>query len=940
MPHRLLSLLAGLFLLAAAAAATIPAPPPPDLYDVEIRYRIDAFRNLRVRLYRQMQQYLTRHGFRRDPEEDVPAEEAEDIGHTTLRGTVPGARAHELIGESHVETVFLLPHGAKLPPEKKDRVRVDLELSTGRTPERQKLFYQQTREVLAKLDFRAAAGYDHRGFTRLVGSMPIDKLDNLKQDLRKLQIAAGQPPPFGARVRLTTSALAALAGAGVPEPVTDRLREMTENVYENREAFIGALNAYLRPELFKFEERERYSKDEVERFKRLAYDQAAFVGAWPIRISEVRPDMPLPAQTPGLPLVPPGEEKLSQELRNIVADKEEANKPRRLELMLAGTPGEDDRTWRRRLTAGVPDLVFEGRVGPLVTVLVAPVHAKALAALGEVLAVRTVTPARPGSQSPGGSAETWKPLFATSGLARLHDLNYRGKGSRVAIIDTDFSGWEALRGKTLPEATTLVDMTAQRNPQLQPDPEAGAGPGPGTRRAVTVMRAAPEAELTLIRVDAAAPYMLYEVAQAINGDDPRSLNMDNRLVDIQFERKALATRAELLLEERKLIREIFEEDGPGAKRRADYKRRQAELERDEQVLAALARRYLAQQQAMQRLRGVRVVASALTWDEGFPADGTSTLTRYFDDRPFRAALWFQAAGDVRGQSWTGPFRDADGNGIMEFSPPSSPLPAGVWTPELSFLAWRHDGTSAALPAGTRLRLSLQWREAHDGRYRRVGEDPYREPLARRMRLVLLRQLDPEGKTRPADDMQVVAQSSGLPQRLSQTATGATYEVTLDYVVPDTGRYAVRVEGQAPTDVFPREEPTIPAMHRESEMQMRLFVTTQAGLGRAVWRDYVTDAGSLGMPGDARTAITVGAADNRGQRQLYSAGGAPFGADLQAKPDLLAYDAGGGTAEAAAFAAGVAAAARSGGKMRATTLPALGEPGGLLQLSPRWAPSDH
>ena len=42
------------------------------------------------------------------------------------------------------------------------------------------------------------------------------------------------------------------------------------------------------------------------------------------------------------------------------------------------------------------------------------------------------------------------------------------------------------------------------------------------------------------------------------------------------------------------------------------------------------------------LKGVRVVANSLVWAEGYPVDGSSALSRYFDDKPFRAALWFQS----------------------------------------------------------------------------------------------------------------------------------------------------------------------------------------------------------------------------------------------------------------------------------------------------------
>jgi hypothetical protein len=365
-----------------------------------------------------------------------------------------------------------------------------------------------------------------------------------------------------------------------------------------------------------------------------------------------------------------------------------------------------------------------------------------------------------------------------------------------------------------------------------------------------------------------------------------------------------------------------------------YRVRQRIYNRDALAFQQWLDRYFQQKQNIQSLRGIRVVASALSWHDGYPADGSSALSRYFDDRPFRAALWFQAAGDARGQSWTGFFRDADGNGIMEFADPRQPLPPDVWTPEVNFLSWQtpKGKTVQDIPAGTRLRISLQWNEAHDPLYAATGEDPYRQPLARNMRVFLLRQLDPTGKRQPADDMEIVAQSVDPGMRLSATANSAIYEVTLDVKIKDTGRYAVRVGGIAPDSIYPPGDPTLPFMRKRSEMHVRLFVAPLNGSGRAIFHDYVTAAGSLGMPADAQTAITVGAADLGNKRQPYSGGGTPFGLALLAKPDMLAYDLGEGTAESTAFAAGLAALVPLAGRTPAACLQNFHiPPGGVLRL---------
>src|SRR5262249_58526317 len=138
-----------------------------------------------------------------------------------------------------------------------------------------------------------------------------------------------------------------------------------------------------------------------------------------------------------------------------------------------------------------------------------------------------------------------------------------------------------------------------------------------------------------------------------------------------------------------------------------------------------------------------------------------------------------AGGDARGKSWTAPSRDPEGRGARE-SPPGKRRRAGLGPRGLISLPGRPQRGPAGpdIPAGTRFRITLQWREAHDPLYAQTGEDPYRLPLARNMRLVLLHQPDPTGTRQPADDLEVVAQSVGLPQRLGASPSSASYRITL------------------------------------------------------------------------------------------------------------------------------------------------------------------
>src|SRR5262249_18190454 len=119
-----------------------------------------------------------------------------------------------------------------------------------------------------------------------------------------------------------------------------------------------------------------------------------------------------------------------------------------------------------------------------------------------------------------------------------------------------------------------------------------------------------------------------------------------------------------------------------------YRRDEDAVARDDEALRAREVRYLQFMRDVRGLRGVNLVASTLVWGQGYPVDGTSALSSYFNERPFKAALWFQAGGDTRGQAWAGPFRDADANGVMELAAPGARLPAGNWSPEVNFLGWQ------------------------------------------------------------------------------------------------------------------------------------------------------------------------------------------------------------------------------------------------------------
>ena len=218
---------------------------------------------------------------------------------------------------------------------------------------------------------------------------------------------------------------------------------------------------------------------------------------------------------------------------------------------------------------------------------------------------------------------------------------------------------------------------------------------------------------------------------------------------------------------------------------------------------------------------------------------------------------------------------------------------------------------------------MQWREPHDPTFSGLQEDHYRVPLAD-LHLTVLQQRDPSGKRLPADDLQVVARSQGLPLRLASSPTSATYEQTVEFTVDQPGRYALRGRGKDPRGIRPADVATLPSLATLWEVQPRISVNMLdpqvRAQGRPIFLDYSTNLGSLGMPADAHQVVSVGAADPSGQPAADCTGGPALGQALHAKPDVLSpgaldLGAGGvnataGSGIATAFAAGVAADALS------------------------------
>jgi hypothetical protein len=899
-----LSLLAFAFAVPTLPAQP-PAPPRPENYKVTLRYHIPATRDQHVLQYDAMIRHLQRIGFTFDPPlETHPNTDREDRSKNYLHGSIATGNIRKILDSPVVQTMQLIPLAPvefKLPDAPDDPVSVRLEMAGNLPADRQRELMNQTRVLLRELGFKEAPGYDHRGYTqriytRLVGTIPRKNLDLLGRDLRSQP--AGWLGPIIPRAEL-------------PLP----LREMN-----------------------------------------------------PVQVVEVLPDTEaIKELAEHEPRLPDYLEKLSPDLWQLVKMKDVPPTPIRVQIGLVGNPRSDDGEWKKLTLEETPGFFLEGQLGQFVTGIIRLDKVKPLASSPLVSLIRLPrTPSAevdPGIKIKGDNAKA----LEQAGLKELHARGYKGKGVRIAIVDRDFRRWEDLvKSKQLPASTRIVDLTTERN--FEAYPERYAGPanqfGHGTLCAQAAALAAPDAEFVLVRVDVHDPYQLGDVARYVQGGRFSSL-VERRSGELSTRAAQLQTRRTELLREREPILNDFTDEtdlkaslgflGPFyewlySNREWHLKRMEfhENLETEQRQREQRFRRFLDD---INSLQGIPIVVNALSWNSGYPLGSASPLSKLLDDP--KGPLWFQSVGNTRGQNWMGLYRNIPGDQAMKFADDDEPLPKGRWSNDINFLAWQPYAGDAKpdLPAKLKLRLTMQWREPHDPDFylRPDEEDAYRRPLAG-LTMQLLHQRDAETKRLPADAFELTAQTKGWPQRLEHLPGSSVYEHVLEVPLASAGRYALRVEkqassqwsfvphpvrrtfsfnyvaGLAPTGIRPLGTPSLPALETAWELRTRIFVEVLDDAnrikGRAVFADFPTETGAIGIPADARNVVSVGAASLQNKPQPYSAFGSPAGMELGRRPWLYAYDelelaAGGafGTSVANAFAAGTTAAMMSGSLSR-------------------------
>ncbi|MFO0864396.1 MAG: hypothetical protein U0744_07020 [Gemmataceae bacterium] len=823
----------GSLLVGRPSAHAQPPQPPAGQYSVLLRYHIPATRNLHVVIYDSLIEHLKKIDFEFDPPlEEHPDTDREDPTKNMLAGKIASTRMLDILKHDSVAAFQVIPEGYKLPEDVEKPARLRLELSGGLDIERQRAFRDQVRLILNEFGFREATAYDSRGYTgrpltRLVGTFPVNNLDYLLKDIRRLP--GGWLGPQ-------------ILPADLPLPLRNYNPIRIIEVLPDDQALVEPLPP---------EPREGVAEEKIsgELWKKLADKDAKE----PIRIQAVFAGFPTAeemramlagAATGFVPegnvgnittgLIPPSQVKAIAALPRIsvvrmphapLVEIDPAIKlPLDVEKVLAST--------------GLDKL-----------------HAKEQRGQG----VRVVVIDR--------SFRGWKSLLDEKKLphtTRLIDLTAERTYDAVPYPDEgEGLGHGAIQALTVAQAAPAANLLLIR---IDPtDPHA----------IEDVARYLRGGELSLA---------LTQRARDMQSD--RAIMLVKRGV-LQKERQIVLDDFK---DESDLINDFYFLGAPFGwvfSDREYHRQKMATHERLERLLSEREARVVDLFAKVREMKGFAIVVNPYGWNEGYAAGAASPLAASLDRYSQKGPLWFQPAGDQRRQAWHGLWRDDDRNGILEFASPSTPLPKGRWSRELNFLTWQpwEGNVGGDLPEKAKLRIALQWRESHDADYylRPAERDLYLQPLAD-LRVTLVRQRDPEAKALPADAFDVVARNTGLPQRIAHDPTGSVYEQILEVDLEKAGRYALQIERPLPqrwilgkedeskrrrfelieglttSGTRPVGTPALPELDATWELRPRLFVEVgdeaTRSRGRIVLDDWWSENGALGMPTGAQTVISV------------------------------------------------------------------------------------
>ena len=286
-------------------------------------------------------------------------------------------------------------------------------------------------------------------------------------------------------------------------------------------------------------------------------------------------------------------------------------------------------------TNGLPErtegATLEGAIGNLAAIRFdRPADVDRFAADPNVLTIRlpqsateTITPLPDGSK-PVAAGD----LLKMSGVEALHRLGYTGKGVKVLLVASDFTGAEKVIGNGLPKSTRILDLTTELNPEIMPQPRDPNRIGNGTAAALALVLAAPDAELVLVRIDPDAGFQPFTILRGARGDEVFSEALRSRLEEVTRRTIDITSRKEAAIAE---YREAFADlaDDVASKTRRSRAKATLEALNIEQLdlVKRIDRLNTFRKKVLSTLAGARVLVNTLEWESGYPLDSMSLLSR-------------------------------------------------------------------------------------------------------------------------------------------------------------------------------------------------------------------------------------------------------------------------------------------------------------------------
>ncbi|MCS6978227.1 MAG: hypothetical protein NZM31_14635, partial [Gemmatales bacterium] len=670
--------------VAVGPTAAEPMAQTPQRYKARVRYFIDADRNRHALEFRRMVAAMQAAGFAKDP-----GLEQEELYDDPISGTLPASEVSRFLAVPYLQTVLLIPEGHMLPPADQP-VLVELTLTSRLGPSRQQELYGKTQAMLRPLGWIAAPGFDHRNFTRMLGWLPSQHLESVllgsttrdPQARRNLLVdvpLVSRYDPFAAEGWILVASEIRFQPLEAREALVEKLARLgfeSASDEELREGLTGILRGRLPTRVVErvrnLPEVQSVDVDRKDAVERLASILAVRVVPEP---EGSEPPSTLPAEQPS-PVT-----KLSVDLRKLLADLGEASeRPVRVEVILRETPNDYETRWQNALDELQGLVAIDGRIGPLICGTVLPANLQAVASRPEVSTIRlpqmpwTVAAEIGNAEESSLSHVEFVPLFRQPAQAQpLAALIRRRSPSRMAVVDVDFSGYAPLVGQRLPANTRLLDFTGERNPDIRPEPAPeGTAIGSGTRLALALASEGAE-ELLLVRIAPDGPYMLEQVARAIQGRGWRSEATVRRETELRLEdRRLQRERAELRVRRRLILNDFRDDEESKAALQALLKD-ERNLESREKAFKERQGRFVQLVSQAEHLRGVDTVLIGPLWLNGQPnLPELASRQRYLAEHRSRSQdrlpdiAWIQAVPRHPESSWQGLFRDVDRDEAMEF----------------------------------------------------------------------------------------------------------------------------------------------------------------------------------------------------------------------------------------------------------------------------------